>query len=79
MSAAISTGFIIGPGIGGFLAEFGTRTPFFFAGALGTVAAILTIIFISEPEHAIENNEQPQKRRMVSNVFLRQNISLRLF
>lgn len=57
MSAAISTGFIIGPGIGGFLAEFGTRTPFFFAGALGTIAAILTIIFISEPEHAAENNE----------------------
>ena len=46
MSAAISTGFIIGPGIGGFLAEFGTRIPFFFAGALGTIAAILSIIFI---------------------------------
>ncbi|MBM4761282.1 multidrug efflux MFS transporter NorA [Bacillus sp. B15-48] len=58
MSAAISTGFIIGPGIGGFLAEFGTRTPFFFAGALGTIAAILTIIFVSEPERATENNEQ---------------------
>lgn len=29
MSAAISTGFIIGPGIGGFLAELGTRIPFF--------------------------------------------------
>ncbi|WP_438824225.1 MFS transporter [Bacillus sp. JJ1562] len=58
MSAAISTGFIIGPGIGGFLAEFGTRTPFFFAGALGTVAAILTIIFITEPNRATENNEQ---------------------
>ncbi|MCC3355984.1 multidrug efflux MFS transporter NorA [Bacillus sp. REN16] len=61
MSAAISTGFIIGPGIGGFLAEFGTRTPFFFAGALGTIAAILTIILISEPERATENNEQPSE------------------
>ena len=58
MSAAISTGFIIGPGIGGFLAEFGTRIPFFFAGALGTIAAILTIIFISEPDRATESNEQ---------------------
>ncbi|MEH7383014.1 multidrug efflux MFS transporter NorA [Bacillus sp. JJ1533] len=58
MSAAISTGFIIGPGIGGFLAEFGTRIPFFFAGALGTIAAILTIIFIAEPERAAENKEQ---------------------
>ncbi|MEH7126356.1 multidrug efflux MFS transporter NorA [Bacillus sp. JJ1773] len=58
MSAAISTGFIIGPGIGGFLAEFGTRTPFFFAGALGTIAAILTIMFISEPDRATGINEQ---------------------
>ncbi|WP_010676568.1 multidrug efflux MFS transporter NorA [Bacillus timonensis] len=58
MSAAISTGFIIGPGIGGFLAEFGTRTPFFFAGALGTIAAILTIILISEPERTPETSEQ---------------------
>ncbi|EKN69972.1 multidrug efflux MFS transporter NorA [Schinkia azotoformans] len=58
MSAAISTGFIIGPGIGGFLAEFGTRTPFFFAGALGTIAAILTIILISEPDRSKEIHEQ---------------------
>ncbi|WP_462410506.1 MFS transporter [Neobacillus sp. Marseille-QA0830] len=52
MSAAISTGFIIGPGIGGFLAEFGTRIPFLFCGALGTIAAILTLILIAEPERA---------------------------
>ncbi|MFC5592037.1 multidrug efflux MFS transporter NorA [Sporosarcina soli] len=58
MSAAISTGFIIGPGIGGFLAEFGTRMPFYFAGVLGTVAAILTIIFITEPERVAQSNEQ---------------------
>lgn len=29
VSAAISTGFIIGPGIGGFIAEYGVRLPFF--------------------------------------------------
>ena len=28
LSAAISTGFIIGPGIGGFIAEYGIRVPF---------------------------------------------------
>ncbi|WP_144553194.1 multidrug efflux MFS transporter NorA [Bacillus sp. X1(2014)] len=58
MSAAISTGFIIGPGIGGFLAEFGTRIPFFFAGALGTIAAILSIILLSEPNRREDHNEQ---------------------
>ena len=57
MSAAISTGFIIGPGIGGFLADFGTRVPFYFAGALGTTAAILSIILLREPERNTENAE----------------------
>lgn len=50
MSAAISTGFIIGPGIGGFLAEIGTRVPFYSAGVLGGVAAILSIILLREPQ-----------------------------
>ena len=58
MSAAISTGFIIGPGIGGFLAEFGTRIPFFSAGALGAIAAILSIILLSEPDRKKDHNEQ---------------------
>ncbi|WP_137744662.1 multidrug efflux MFS transporter NorA [Robertmurraya siralis] len=58
MSAAISTGFIIGPGIGGFLAEFGTRIPFFFAGGLGTTAAVLSIMLLSEPTRSKEYTEQ---------------------
>ena len=57
MSAAISTGFIIGPGIGGFLADFGTRVPFFFAGGLGTTAAILSIILLREPQRNEQNVE----------------------
>lgn len=63
MSAAISTGFIIGPGIGGFLADIGTRVPFYFAGALGTTAAILSLLLLKEPERNQENleNESGQK------------------
>ncbi|MER2126904.1 MFS transporter [Solibacillus sp. FSL H8-0523] len=57
MSAAISTGFIIGPGIGGFLADFGTRVPFYFAGALGITAAILSVILLKEPQRNEENIE----------------------
>jgi DHA1 family multidrug resistance protein-like MFS transporter len=58
MSAAISTGFIIGPGIGGFLAEFGTRVPFYFAGALGTLAGILSLLLLSEPNRNEDHHEQ---------------------
>lgn len=56
MSAAISTGFIIGPGIGGFLAEYGTRVPFYAAGVLGFVAAILSLLLLKEPTR--ETNEE---------------------
>jgi len=50
MSAAISTGFIIGPGIGGFLAEFGHRVPFFAAAIVALISAIVSFIFLKEPE-----------------------------
>lgn len=53
MSAAISTGFIIGPGLGGFLAEIGTRVPFYSAGVLGLVAAVFSIILLREPERPV--------------------------
>ncbi|RAV14395.1 MFS transporter [Paenibacillus contaminans] len=49
MSAAISTGFIIGPGIGGFLAEYGIRMPFYFAAVLAFVACISSIFILKEP------------------------------
>lgn len=57
MSAAISTGFIIGPGIGGFLAEFGTRIPFYAAGILGFLAALLSIILLKEPTRTSDDTE----------------------
>lgn len=63
MSAAISTGFIIGPGIGGLLAEFGTRVPFFFAGGLGVLAGILSIIVLSEPERIEEETTETTTER----------------
>jgi DHA1 family multidrug resistance protein-like MFS transporter len=62
MSAAISTGFIIGPGLGGFLAEIGTRIPFFTAAALGFIAAVLSIVTLREPERKQEKQAQGEKK-----------------
>ncbi|WP_340084197.1 MFS transporter [Siminovitchia sp. FSL H7-0308] len=50
MSAAISTGFIIGPGFGGFLAEIGPRIPFFTAAVFALIAAVLSMFTLREPE-----------------------------
>ncbi|MFJ8262966.1 MFS transporter [Rummeliibacillus sp. NPDC094406] len=49
ISAAISTGFIIGPGFGGFIAEYGIRMPFFFAAAIAFLACISSIFILKEP------------------------------
>ncbi|SDK49543.1 MULTISPECIES: MFS transporter [unclassified Paenibacillus] len=48
INASISTGYIIGPGIGGYIAEFGIRVPFYAAGVAGLIAAILTMIVLPE-------------------------------
>lgn len=54
MTAAINFGFIIGPGIGGVLAEIATRLPFFVAAVLGLISAILSIFMLNEPEKVTE-------------------------
>lgn len=46
MSAIINSGFILGPGFGGFLAEVSHRLPFYFAGGLGIIAFIMSLIVI---------------------------------
>ncbi len=74
MSAAINTGFIIGPGIGGFLAEIGTRVPFYSAGVLGLVAAFCSIILLREPERQEvpkdERQQQSSIRKLLMPMFL---------
>ncbi|MFS0576933.1 multidrug efflux MFS transporter NorA [Sporosarcina sp. 179-K 3D1 HS] len=70
MSAAISTGFIIGPGLGGFLAEIGTRVPFYTAGVLGVLAAILSIVLLKEPERAAEETPIPGQMTGLRRIFI---------
>ncbi|WP_432353054.1 MFS transporter [Sporosarcina sp. A2] len=72
MSAAISTGFILGPGIGGFLATLGTRVPFFFAAGLALFAAIFSLIMLREPERQYEetmNTKKPGFKRVFAPIY----------
>ncbi|MGG1691869.1 MFS transporter [Heyndrickxia ginsengihumi] len=48
ISAAISTGFIIGPGIGGFIAEYGIRMPFFFAAVIAFAVCLLSSLLLKD-------------------------------
>ncbi|MBV6716394.1 MFS transporter [Paenibacillus chitinolyticus] len=49
ISAAISIGFIIGPGIGGFIAELGVRAPFYFAAGFALITCISSLFILKEP------------------------------
>ncbi|WP_163538073.1 MFS transporter [Gracilibacillus sp. YIM 98692] len=49
LGAALSFGFVIGPGIGGFLAELGIRVPFYVSALVAGIAAIISLLFLPEP------------------------------
>lgn len=66
INASITTGFIIGPGIGGYISEFGIRVPFYSAAAAGLAAACIALFVLKEslPERKEEGSEiqKPQVR-----------------
>ncbi|MFK7842499.1 MAG: TCR/Tet family MFS transporter [Sphingorhabdus sp.] len=56
IGAAFGLGFIIGPAIGGILGEYGTRLPFFGAGALAALNLVFGFFMLKE-------SLPPEKRR----------------
>lgn len=48
LSAAMALGIVIGPGIGGFLAEYDLRLPFYFAAAASGLAMIASVLILPE-------------------------------
>ncbi|MBD2862261.1 MFS transporter [Paenibacillus oceani] len=67
INAAITTGFVIGPGIGGYIAEFGIRTPFYTAAVAGLIAAVITLLILPESlpakEGAADSASAAKQRR----------------
>ncbi|MGR6125607.1 MFS transporter [Paenibacillus sp. SER-28] len=43
LGASMNLGMVLGPGLGGMIAEFGIRVPYFFACGLGLVATLLSL------------------------------------
>lgn len=66
VSAAISGGFIIGPGIGGFLAALGIRVPFFAAALLAFIGFVLTLTVLKEPEKSMQSEHTDEKVSFMS-------------
>ncbi|MED1781610.1 MFS transporter [Brevibacillus fortis] len=67
ITAAITTGFIIGPGIGGYIAEFGIRVPFYSAAIAGMIAACITFLILKESqpteEESLSDSYSSEKQR----------------
>lgn len=61
VSAAISGGFIIGPGVGGIIAYLGIRAPFYAASLLSLIGFILTLMVLKEPEKNIQKVSESVK------------------
>ncbi|MFE6167318.1 MFS transporter [Viridibacillus arvi] len=55
IGAAISLGFMIGPGIGGFLSNVSLHFPFYFAGSASILAGVLSLILLPETKPIIQN------------------------
>ncbi|MCP1490022.1 DHA1 family multidrug resistance protein-like MFS transporter [Peribacillus frigoritolerans] len=52
VSAAMSLGIVVGPGIGGFLADFGLKFPFLISALVSLSAVIFSIFVLKESETA---------------------------
>ena len=61
LSAAFGVGFIIGPALGGIVAQFGTRAPFIVAAALAAINALAMLLFL--PETLAPENRRPFRLR----------------
>lgn len=64
LGAAISLGFMIGPGIGGFLAAVNLHFPFHVSGVVALTAALLSLIILpnvkpdqTKPKHQLEKRQ----------------------
>jgi MFS transporter, DHA1 family, multidrug resistance protein len=50
VSASMSLGIVVGPGIGGFLADFGLKFPFLISALVSLVAVIFSIVLLKESD-----------------------------
>ena len=67
IGAAFGLGFIFGPAIGGVLAQFSISAPFYFAGALAAVNAVLVYLRLPESlarEHRVAHEETASLREV---------------
>jgi MFS transporter, DHA1 family, multidrug resistance protein len=66
VSASMSLGIVVGPGIGGFLADFGLKFPFLVSALVSLVAVLFSIVVLKESKTDLDGqtNQMPQDESM---------------
>lgn len=77
IGASMSSGFIIGPGVGGLLAEFGMRAPFFASACIGVLAMLGSMIVLPEPLSLETRLRRQQTNVKKPNVFVQLALSIK--
>ncbi|MFE1628276.1 MFS transporter [Brevibacillus reuszeri] len=77
IGASMSSGFIIGPGVGGLLAEFGMRAPFFASACIGILAMLGSMIVLPEPLSLETRLKRQQSTVKKPNVFVQLALSIK--
>lgn len=68
ISAAMSLGIVVGPGIGGFLAEFGLKMPLLVSALVGVVAVIFSTLVLKESKPADVSVTEGKSEPMVKEI-----------
>ncbi|WP_057914817.1 MFS transporter [Peribacillus muralis] len=72
VSAAMSLGIVVGPGIGGFLADFGLKFPFLISALVSLSAVVFSIFVLKESETeqvaTIQENNDSMARKIALSV-----------
>lgn len=72
LSAAFSAGLILGPGIGGILANISLKTPFWLSALLGLLGTLSLWAFLpSDKSMATHEDDAPEEKHKSVNVFLK--------
>lgn len=69
LGAAMSLGFVIGPGIGGFLSEYGVRVPFYVAAAVAAFSLVISMLILPETLSREERLATRRVKRKNDNIF----------
>jgi MFS transporter, DHA1 family, multidrug resistance protein len=66
VSASMSLGIVVGPGIGGFLADFGLKFPFLVSALVSLVAVLFSIVVLKESKtvQSGQTDQMPQDESM---------------